>query len=462
MTDRLDSSFLEKLIVKCMLRDKRYLVSIANVFEPEYFDDTQISNIFQFTSEYVKEYNNLPEETAIINSVKEDDRQSIQECLNDIRSIEFDVNKSYDYLFTQTNMYLKEQAIKRAILESVDIIDNRSDIDSIRDKINAALSKDMKIDLGLMYFEDLGIRLKRIFTATNVRVPTYYPTFDEFISGGFPPFTLSVLAARIHMGKSLFLANVAARQVLHGKNVVLMTLEMSEDAFAQRFDSIYSLMDINRMYLSESSKKNLVDKLTRVKKTEGRGELFLKQFPTGAASVNHFRMYLRELSIRDIKPDILMVDYINLMKAANRGGDNLYSSVKRITEELRALSFEFEVPVLSVSQLNREGSFVGFEELDFTYIAESLGTAATSDTIMIFGTNEDDMIYESEIHCKFVKNRLGGRVSESCRFYMDSRSLRLLDESELEQWIAEAQITGDERNLFERQERQQRRSRRNE
>jgi replicative DNA helicase len=91
MTDRLDSSFLEKLIVKCMLQDKRYLISIANVFEPEYFDEPEISNIFRFTSNYIKEYNSIPEETTIINSVKEDDRQSIQECLNDIKSIEFDL-----------------------------------------------------------------------------------------------------------------------------------------------------------------------------------------------------------------------------------------------------------------------------------------------------------------------------------------------------------------------------------
>lgn len=167
------------------------------------------------------------------------------------------------------------------------------------------------------------------------------------------------------------MANFAARQLLHGKNVVLMTLEMSQDSFAQRFDSILSLMNINRMYMGDNKSK-LVKALGDIKKTEGIGEVYVKEFPTGAATVNDFRVYLRELQIRGIQPDILYADYINLMKTASKTDTNMYNIVKRVAEELRALSFEFKVPVVSVTQLNREGMFVGFEQLDFTYLAECL------------------------------------------------------------------------------------------
>jgi replicative DNA helicase len=448
----LDPEFLERLILKTMLQDKQFLITISSVFEPEYFDDPTIAKVFEYSSEYVDKYNSLPEKSSIIHSIE--DSKSVKDLLEDITAIDFDIADKYKFIFDSTNEYLKTQALKKAIIESVDIVDSNSNKEVIREKIEAALSKDLSIDLGLKYFTDLGERLKRIFTVSNNRLPSYFPMFDELISGGFPPYTLSVLIARIHAGKSNMLANIAARQVLHGHNVVLMTLEMSEDAFAQRFDSIYSLMDINRMYISEEGKKKLITNLSKVKGTEGRGELFIKQFPTGEASIRDFRKYLRELLIRDIKPSILMADYINLMKAATRSGDNLYTSVKRISEELRSLSFEFKVPVISVSQLNREGSFVGFEELDFTYIAESLGLAATSDFLAILGFDEDAAVYENEIHCKIPKNRLG-RVGEVFKLYLDARTLKIYDESEIDLWVSDSNISGDERNAYQRVERQQ-------
>ena len=247
---------------------------------------------------------------------------------------------------------------------------------------------------------------------------------------------------------------MAARQVLRGHNVALMTLEMSENAFAQRFDGIYSSLDINRMYTIADTKQKLITKLRELKANTDRGDLYIKQFPTGEASVLDFKIYLRELLMRGIKVGIIYADYINLMKTAYKVENNMYSTVKRISEELRALSFEFEVPVVSVSQLNREGSFVGFEEINFNYIAESIGLPATADLMCIMGEDEDNMIYQNELCCKIVKNRLGGRVGEKFKLYYDARSLKMYDETEMEQWIQDRAISGDEREAAQIQRRQ--------
>jgi len=321
------------------------------------------------------------------------------------------------------------------------------------------LVKDIRIDLGLKYFEEMGIRLRRIFTTSESRIPTYFPVFDELINGGFPPYTFSVITAKIHGGKSNTMANFAARQVLNGKNAVVISLEMSQDAFAQRFDGIYSGLDINRIYLSRSYKRNLIDKLTPLRDSEDRGELYIKQYPTGDASVLDFRIYLRELVLRDIKIDIVYVDYINLMKTAYKTDKNMYSTVKRVSEELRALSFEFKCPILSVSQLNREGFFVNFNELDFNYVAESMGVPATADFMAILGVDEEQMVYESEILYKITKSRIGGRVGHTERFYLDKRSLKMYDVSELDLWIEEATDSGDDREQVDQEQREQREQR---
>lgn len=452
----LDRDFLEKLIVKSMLVDKNYLALISSSFEPEYFDDSTVSHIFKICRDHIKEFNSLPEKDFVINSIEGSIRaDDIRETIEEAEAIEYDVSRNYEHLVKESNSYLKEQALKNAILESANIVEDPEKRLEIKDKIETAIIKDLKMDLGLDYFGDLGSRLRRIFTASDERIPSFFPMFDEYINGGFTPFTLSVLTARIHGFKSNTMANFAARQVLNGYNVVIMTLEMAQDAFAQRFDSIFSQLDINRIYLSNENRRRLARKLAELKETDGRGSLYIKQFPTGDASVIDFYAYLRELIMRGIKPHIIYIDYINLMRTAYKVESNMYSAVKRIAEELRALSFAFEVPVVSVSQLNREGSFVGFEELDFTYIAESLGLPATADFMAILGVDDDAIIYQNELHYKIVKNRLGGRVGETGRLFYDSRSLKMYDSSEQEIWIEEANTSGDERSVATERPRRQ-------
>lgn len=459
MTDEriLNSDYLEKLIIKTLTLDKTFLVLISNAFIPEFFDNSAAGQVFKFASEHLEEFNSIPSREIIFNTLGNED---IRTLFEEIDSIDFDIKEHYDYILKQTNDYLKDQAIRKALFDCVDIVENKESLEVVRNKIEDALCKDIKVDLGLSYFRELGERLRRIFTATEHRIPTYYPTFDELVNGGFPPLTLSVIVARIHGFKSNTMANWAARQVLHGHNVALLTLEMSQDMFAQRFDSIYSKLDINRMYFGDQ-RIQLKDKLIEVKATPNRGELYIKQYPTGAASVRDFRIYLRELIMRGIKLSIIYVDYINLMKAAYTKTSDLYISGKSVAEELRALSFEFEIPVVSVSQLNREGAFVGFEQVDFNYIAESIGVPATADFMSIIGVDEDKWVYEHELHNKIVKNRLGGRINEIWKCYYDERSLKMYDETELDEWLRDATLFHTERQLAPDREQRPTRRRRN-
>lgn len=246
------------------------------------------------------------------------------------------------------------------------------------------------------------------------------------------------------------MANMIARQVLNGKNIALASLEMSEDMFAQRFDGIYSLLDINRFYFNRRLQRQLMDRLRVIKELPTRGNLYIKSFPTGKASVNDFRSWARELKMRGIELDAFYFDYLNLMASTEIAkSDNTYSSVKSISEETRAMGFEFDIPMISVSQLNRAGTFMSFEDVDFNSISESIGVAATADFMMIMGSNEDDMVYNNEVHYKIVKNRLGGRVGEMDKFFYDARSMKMYCSTEMETWMQDVVISGDDRDMHQ-------------
>jgi hypothetical protein len=450
--ENIKDDYIENLILKTACLDKQLLVTISSVFKKEYFENAVAGNIFLFLKEYVEKYDSIPSKDIIINSVDESEDYFVE-----MDSLDIDVIKDYDYIFDETNKYLKDRALKTAILDSVEIINKGDSADNgkVQKFIEEAICKDLKIDLGLNYFKTNKERLKRILTNSVTRIPTYYPTLDEYLSGGFPPYTLSIFAARIHGFKSSMISNLASRQVLHGHNVGIVTLELSEDSVAQRMDAIYSGLDINKLYVVKDSTKVLVKKLDELNVKPETGTLYIKEFPTGEASTIDIKRWLRELKMRGIKLSILYVDYINLMKSSNKNVQDLYGTVKKIAEELRALSFAFEIPIVSVSQLNREGSnIINLREIDFTHISESMGLPATADFMAIFGSDDETIVYKSELAYKIVKNRLGGRVGSIDKFYHDTRTLKIYDQTELDLWLSDAEISTDDRDLATPRERQ--------
>lgn len=445
----MESNLLEHIIIKGCCIDQNYVATLSSVFHKDYFDNKTAAKIYDYIIKHFNEYRTLAPRSAVIADLDKDGKTDAKDFFAEIDAVEFDYIKNYDFLFNSTNDYMKEKAVKKAILSSVDVINKKEEITGIRRIVEDAISKDLNIDLGINYFNTLADRLERMTGPGITRVPTGFPTFDEYISGGLPPFTLSVILAKIHGAKSTFLANMAARQVVMGKNVILVSLEMSEDAFAQRFDSIFSLLDINRMYKETKLKKKLMKSLLDIKKNPNRGNLYIKQYPTGKATVDDYRKYLRELLIRGIKPSIFICDYLNLMKPQYKTHGDMYTDVKNISEELRALSFEFTIPVVSVSQLNREGMKIAFDEVDFTYISESVGVMATADFCAIFGSDENSAVYEGEIFYKIVKNRLGGMVGVTNKFYFDQRNLKMYDSCEQDQWMTDATTSNDTRKMAE-------------
>jgi len=446
LTDNIE--YLEQVVAKALLEDKDFIVTVIRVFEEDYFDSPVVREIFTFVKQYFEQHKTIPSKDLMINNVPADIREDMRSYLSEIDNMDINITQHRDWLMEQTDLYLRDKAIKDAIRRSVDVIEDGDNTHEIRNLVEEALCRTLDVDLGLNYFGDLGPRLHRMFTDDTQRVPTYFPVFDEYINGGFPPKTLSVFVAKVHGFKSNVMANMIARQVLNGKNVALASLEMSEDMFAQRFDGIYSKLDINRFYFNQRLQQQLTQKLRETKATEGRGQLYIKSFPTGKASVKDFRAWVRELKLRGIDIDIFFFDYLNLMSAEdNKGSDNSYGTVKSIAEETRAMGFEFDIPMVSVSQLNRSGTFMSFGDVDFNSIAESMGVPATADFMMIMGADDEHMIYKNEVHWKIVKNRFGGRVGEMDKFFYDGRSMKMYCSSEMDLWMSDIESSGDEREL---------------
>jgi len=437
MERQLPDETVELLMIKAMLVDSHYTAMIAHSFERVFFDNESVGDIFTYVSDYFKQYKKIPPQQLIRSSLNDDE---VSNTLKAVNEFDYDISKHIEHITSESNLYLKEKAFKDALMKGVELIENGESPLAYKEIMESALSKDLSCDLGVNYWDTLVQRTLNIIKNTDVRTKTGFASLDEFTGGGFPPYTLSVFLSRIHGFKSNFLVNMVSRQSLLGYSPLIISLEMSEAAICQRFDSIFSNMNINRMYITETNAKTMLKEIKKVQKSVKKpGTIIIKELPTGS-TVQDIETLIRELHYRGIKPNPIVVDYLQLLRGT--GKEQRYEELQRIAEDLRAMSLKFDVPVVSVCQINRESMAKEINEIQLDAIAGSIGVSATADAVFVFGKDSDDLTYESELHYRTLKNRLGGRVNEVDKLYIDKASLRMYDSSELDLWISNSKKSG--------------------
>lgn len=456
-----DEKILEQYITIGVLRLPDFQEKIEGICNPD-FDFTDEANrlIYKTVKEIRTVSQELPTVEMVIAATPERMRKSVYEHIESWKELNFDPKQYETLLLDQSVRFFKLSAIKQSIHDTVDAIEDGSGTKDLgerfekaykelTDKLSRATSYEEDQDEEYEYFESSPKRIERMIEEDELRIPTGFPTIDEIINGGLTPDSLSIIVGSIHGFKSGIMANMITRLALKGKNSLLFTLEMSKKEFARRFDAIFTSLDLNKLYKNPAVRKRFIRSFGELKKVEQLGRIYMKEFPTGVTTVADFKRHIKSKLDKGIKFDVIFCDYINLMKAS-ASGETMYEDKKRIAEELRDLSKEFGIPVVSVTQVNKEGHATDLPEVDLYHTSESSGVPATADFQMIIGHSKEHREYEHEIHLKIVKNRLGGRIGEVIKLYYDAVSLKLYDASEQEEWMRESVISGDTRNLVAR------------
>jgi len=206
-----------------------------------------------------------------------------------------------------------------------------------------------------------------------------------------------------NVGKSLFLCHCAASSIRQGKNVLYITLEMSEQRIAERIDC--NLMDCT---IDELAKMQKNEYLNKVKSLESlsHGKLIIKEYPTASAHAGHFRLLLDELRMKkNFIPDIIFIDYINIcasQRYKSGASFNSYFLIKSISEELRGIAIEFNVPIVSATQTTRSG--FQNSEVEMSDVAEGFSLAMTAD-FMFAIIRSEELDNMNQLMIKQLKSR---------------------------------------------------------
>ena len=406
---------LETTILKNLLYNEEYTRKVLPFLSVNYFQEREDKILYEKIAEYINQYNALPTQEALAieldkSPIKDEEFQNSLKLLESITNENDEANISW--LLDSTEKFCQDRAIYNAVVESISILDekgrNTRDKGSIPDILSDALAVSFDPHVGHDYFLDADERYK-FYHRIEEKIPWDLEFFNRITKGGLSNKTLNIALAGTGVGKSLFMCHVAASCLSQNYNVLYITLEMAEERIAERVDA--NLLNISIDDLQKLPKDLYDKKIDKLKQTT-KGKLIVKEYPTAAANVNHFRALLNELNLKkSFVPNIILIDYINICTSSRiKPGSNVnsYTYIKSIAEELRGLAVENAIPILSATQTTRSGftsTDIGLEDT-----SESFGLPATADFMFAIISTEQ-MEELNQIMIKQLKNRYSDPTS---------------------------------------------------
>lgn len=349
---------VELLILKNLLYNEDYVRKVIPFLKSEYFENQIQKIIFEEIFLFVEKYNKLAtKEILCIELEKRSDISDsiFKEAVDLLTSFE---NESVEnnWLISTTESWCRDRAIYLALVESIHIADGKNEQksrNSIPSILESALAVSFDNHIGHDYFEDYEKRYES-YRAVEDKISFDITYLNKITKGGISKKTLTILMAPTGLGKSLALCHIAASTLLQNKNVLYITLEMSEEKISERIDA--NLMNINIKDFPSLPKNIFESKINSISK-KTQGSLIVKEYPTSSAHTGHFKSLINELRLKkSFNPDLIIVDYMNICASSRYKSNfsvNSYSYVKAIAEELRGLAVECNVPLLTATQVNR-------------------------------------------------------------------------------------------------------------
>jgi replicative DNA helicase len=376
------------------------MAGICDYITPSIFKDKDIKSVIGILTDFFKKNNTLPTNTEIKTYLNSDSlKSSFKSVLSKIIEIDKKFNK--DELLKNTEQFLKERHVFNALLDAADKLDSKTlDTYKLLSKIEKAVNIDLSTNYGINLFSDIDYFLNEL-NRDEPTISSGWKWLDNKLDGGFLENgrSLYLFMGETNVGKSIFLGNIATNIALQGKKVLLITLEMSEIMYSKRMASSITKIPMSDLRTQQQTLKQL---LTETKDSVKNSSIVIKEFPPSTISPGQIGAFVKKLIQSGYDPDAIVLDYLNLLNSPQ--GINSYERIKFVAEKIRALSYEFNCPIISATQVNRTG--YGVDEPGLSTISESTGLAATADAIFTIWQKDEDKEL-GVVNLGVVKNRFG-------------------------------------------------------
>ena len=401
---------MQELFLRMIVTNAELFVRVTNIFNPENFD-RRLRPVAEFMVEHTQQYNLLPNSTQIKATTGET-----------IESVD-DMDEGHsEWFLNEFESFTKRQELERAIMKSADLLET-GDFGPVEKLIKDAVQISLQRDMGTDYFEDPAARLNKYYNQGG-QVSTGWGQMDRLLYGGMSRQELNIFAGGSGSGKSLLMMNIALNWLVQGLSGVYITLELSEELTSLRTDAMQTGLS------TKDIRKDIDNTALKVRMSSKKmGQYRVKGMPA-QSNVNDIRSYLKEVQIQTgIKVDFVMVDYLDLVMPVSIkvNPNDQFIKDKYVSEELRNLSKELDIVMVTASQLNR--SAVEEIEFDHSHIAGGISKINTADNVFGIFTSRS-MRERGKYQLQCMKSRSSTGVGQKIDLDYDINTMRISDPDE--------------------------------
>jgi len=331
-------------VLSSLLTHKEFLLNIQDVLSEEYFDNQAHKWIIKEILKYFQKYHTCPSMDVLKVELKKVDNEVLQLSIKEqLREAYKASDEDLKYVEEEFSGFCKNQQLKKALLTSVDFL-NAGDYDSIRSMIDNALKAGQDKNMGHEYNKDVESRYREDHRSI---VPTPWEAINELLQGGLGNGDFGLIFGNPGGGKSWSLVALGGFAVKLGYNVLHYTLELGADYVGRRYDAFFTNVSVQNITKHKPQIEEAVAQL--------QGQLIIKEYPTGKASISTLESHIKKCIDLDFKPDLILIDYVDLLRSKRNSRerkeeiDDIYISTKGLARELN-------LPIWSVSQVNRAGA----------------------------------------------------------------------------------------------------------
>ena len=331
-------------VLSSLLTHKEFLVNIHDIISEEYFENQAQKWAIKEVLNYYDKYHTTPSLGILKVELQKVDNEVLQISIKEQLKLAFVTSDDdLEYVQEEFTNFCKNQQLKKALMSSVDLL-KAGDFDGIRFIVDNALKAGQDKNIGHEYAKDIESRYRE-----NSRevVPTPWPRINTLLQGGLGNGDFGLIFGNPGGGKSWSLVSLGGHAVKMGYTVLHYTLELGEDYVGKRYDAFFTKIPVNKV---DSHKDKIAELIPQLP-----GKLIIKEYPTGKASISTIESHIAKATSMGTKPDLVIIDYVDLLasRKTNRERkdeiDDIYTSTKGLAREL-------DIPIWSVSQVNRAGA----------------------------------------------------------------------------------------------------------
>jgi replicative DNA helicase len=369
-------------VLSSLLTHKGFLTNIHDILSEEYFDNQAHKWVIKNILKYYDKYHTTPSMEILKVELQKIENEVLQISVKEqLKEAYKASDEDLKYVEEEFSNFCKNQQLRKALLNSVDLLKG-GDFESIRELINNAIKAGQDKNIGHEYNKDVEARYRE-----NHRV--------TLLQGGLGNGDFGLIFGNPGGGKSWSLVALGGFAVKLGYNVLHYTLELGEDYVGRRYDAFFSQIPVDKLSSQKDKIGGLIEDL--------KGNLIIKEFPTGRATMTTVESHIQKVKDLGVEPDLIIIDYVDLLSSKRRTVDRK-SEIDDIYSSTKGLARELNIPIWSVSQVNRAGAKDNIVEGDKA--AGSYDKMMITDVCISLSRQRKDKV-EGTGRFHIMKNRYG-------------------------------------------------------